>query len=98
MIANNMIGVCEALIYAKNNNIDLERMIGLLQGGAGGSFSLTALGPKMLKGDYEPGFYAEHLHKDLGIVQSESFKQKLLLPGSTQAYKLYGQVVKDGHG
>ena len=90
MIANNMIGVCEALIYAKNNNIDLEQMIKLLEGGAGGSFSLKALGPKMVKGDYDPGFYAEHLHKDLGIVASEAAKQKLLLPGSSQAHKLYG--------
>ena len=68
MIANNMIGVCEALIYSEKNGIDLERMINLCGGGAGGSFSLNSLGPKMIKGDFAPGFYAEHLHKDLGIV------------------------------
>jgi len=68
MIANNMVGVSEALIYSEKHNIDIDKLIKLLGGGAAGSFSLTALGPKMLKGDFNPGFYAEHLHKDLGIV------------------------------
>lgn len=89
MIANNMVGVCEAMIYSQKAGIDIDKMIGLLSGGAAGSFSLTALGPKMNKRDFEPGFYAEHLSKDLSIVLDEAIKNGMSLPGTSLAHQLY---------
>ena len=56
-------------------------MITLLNKGAAGSFSLDKLGPRMLRRDFEPGFYVEHFVKDLGIALEESRKLNLGLPG-----------------
>lgn len=71
MIATTMIGLCESLIYGHKAGLNLDQMIGLLQGGAAGSFSLQKLGPRMLKRDFEPGFYVKHFVKDLGICIEE---------------------------
>lgn len=98
MIANNMIGVTEALIYSHKAGIDITEMIGLLSGGAAGSFSLNALGPKMHKRDFDPGFYAEHLTKDLSIVLDEAVKQNMSLPGTSMSHQLYKSVVANGYG
>lgn len=68
MIANNMVGVSEAFIYSEKHGLDIEKIMTVLGGGAAGSFSLSALGPRMLKGDFDPGFYVEHFHKDLEII------------------------------
>lgn len=60
IIANNMVGVCEALLYGHKVGLNLDQMISLLAKGGGGSFSLEKLGPRILKRDFEPGFYVEH--------------------------------------
>ena len=96
MIANNMVGVCEAFIYAQKFGLDIEKLIPLLGGGAAGSFSLTALGPRMAKRDFDPGFYVEHLHKDLGIVMEEAGKEGLKLPGTKQGKALYQELIEMG--
>lgn len=57
-------------------------MINLLCKGAAGSFSLEKLGPRMLKRDFEPGFYVEHFVKDLGIALSEGQRLGISLPGT----------------
>jgi 3-hydroxyisobutyrate dehydrogenase len=89
MIGNNMIGVAEALIYSHKAGIDIDKMIELLSGGAAGSFSLSALGPRMHKRDFDPGFYAEHFSKDLAIVLDEAKQNNLSLPGTALSHQLY---------
>ena len=56
-------------------------MITLLNKGAAGSFTLEKLAPRMLKRDFNPGFYVEHFVKDLSIVLEESRRMNLGLPG-----------------
>ena len=81
MIATTMIGLCEALIYGHKAGLQLDQLIQLLSKGAAGSFSLEKLGPRMLKRDFEPGFYVEHFVKDLGIALDESKRMGLSMPG-----------------
>ena len=76
-----MIGTCEGLIYGHKAGLDLHQMITLLSKGAAGSFSLEKLAPRMLRRDFDPGFYVEHFVKDLGIALEESRRMKLGLPG-----------------
>lgn len=76
-----MIGVCEGLIYGHKAGLNLDQMIQLLSKGAAGSFSLEKLGTRMLKRDFDPGFYVEHFVKDLTIALDEARKMKLGLPG-----------------
>jgi 3-hydroxyisobutyrate dehydrogenase len=84
-----MVGVCEALVYGHKAGLDLNQMINLLQKGAAGSFSLERLAPRMLRRDFEPGFYVEHFIKDLGIAIEESRSMKLGLPCLCLAAQLY---------
>jgi len=89
MIATTMMGLSEAFVYSHKAGLDIGNWIELLAGGGAGSFSLTALGPRMLKRDFDPGFYVEHFCKDLGIVMSEVQEMGLSVPATAQATQLY---------
>lgn len=93
MIAGCMIGVVEGLLYGHKAGLDLPAMIDLLGGGAAGSFSLAKMGPRMLKRDFEPGFYVEHFVKDLGICLMEAKKMNLALPGLALVNQFYEALV-----
>ena len=86
MIASSMVGLCESLLYAQKAGLNHEAMIALLENGAAASFNLSKLGPRMLKRDFEPGFYIEHFVKDLGIVLDESRRMELSVPGTALAH------------
>ena len=88
-IAAGMIGLCEALLYAHRAGLDLEQTIATIQGGAAGSWSLSNYGPRILRGDLEPGFKIDHFVKDLGIALAEARRMKLALPGTALAEQLY---------
>jgi 3-hydroxyisobutyrate dehydrogenase len=95
-IAAGMIAMCEALLYAHRAGLDLEETIDTIKGGAAGSWSLTNYGPRILRGDFEPGFKIDHFVKDLGIALAEARRMKLSLPGTALAEQLY--VAAQGQG
>lgn len=96
MIATTMVGLCEALIYGHKAGLDLDQMIKLLSKGAAGSFSLEKLAPRMLRRDFEPGFYVEHFVKDLGIALDEAKQMGISVPGTAQAQQLYHALMAQG--
>ena len=97
LVANNMIGVCEAMLYAAKAGLDPARVLSSVAKGAAGSFALSALAPRMLAGDYAPGFYVEHFVKDLGIVLAECERMGIELPGARLARTLYTALAASGH-
>ena len=98
LIASNMIGVCEALLYAFKAGLDLNVVLQSVSSGAAGSWSLSNLGPRMIAGNFEPGFFVEHFLKDMGIALAESRRMKLSLPGLAIAETLYRAVDAQGYG
>ena len=98
LIATNMIGVCEALLYAHQAGLDMESVLQSVSSGAAGSFSLTNLAPRILARDFAPGFYVEHFIKDMGIALAEAERMGLDLPGLKLAKQLYTTLQEDGHG
>jgi len=66
--------------------------------GAAGAWSINNLVPRMIGGDFEPGFYVEHLIKDIGIALEEASRMQLALPGLALARQLYEAVRAQGHG
>ena len=98
LIATNMIGVCEGLLYAQKAGLDPLTVIKSVGSGAAGSWSINNLGPRIIKGDFNPGFFVEHFIKDLGSALEESKRMKLSLPGLTLARQLYETVRAKGHG
>jgi 3-hydroxyisobutyrate dehydrogenase len=98
LIASGMIGVCEALLYAYRAGLDLDTVLRSVEPGAAGSWSLTNYAPRMLKGDFEPGFVVEHFVKDMGIALAEARRMNLSLPGLALAEQLYVALMAQGKG
>jgi 3-hydroxyisobutyrate dehydrogenase len=98
LIATNLIGVCEALLYAYQAGLDLERVMQSVASGAAGSWSLANLGTRMIANDFAPGFFVEHFLKDMGIALAEAKRMNLALPGLALAQQLYISLQATGHG
>jgi 3-hydroxyisobutyrate dehydrogenase len=98
LIATNMIGVCEALLYGYRAGLDLTTVLQSVGSGAAGSWSLNNLGPRIIAGRFEPGFFVEHFLKDMGIALAEARRMQLALPGLALAEQLYRAVEAQGHG
>ncbi|MHC4416359.1 MAG: NAD(P)-dependent oxidoreductase [Planctomycetota bacterium] len=89
LIATNMIGVCEGLLYAVKAGLDPQTVIDSVGSGAAGSWSINTLGPRMVRRDFEPGFSVEHFIKDLTIALDEAGRMGLVVPGLALARQLY---------
>lgn len=98
LIAANMIGVCEALLYAYKAGLDLPTVMQSVAPGAAGSWSLSNLGPRMMANNFDPGFFVEHFIKDMGIALAEAKRMNLALPGLALAHQLYVALQAQGHG
>ena len=98
LIATNMIGVCEALLYAHKAGLDPGTVLKSVGGGAAASWSLNNLGPRIISRDFEPGFFVEHFIKDMGIALEEAKRMNLALPGLALANQLYVAVQAQGWG
>ncbi|MFB5674118.1 NAD(P)-dependent oxidoreductase [Paenibacillus terreus] len=96
-IATNMIGVCEALAYAKHAGLDPEQVLKSIESGAAGSWSLSNLGPRMIAGNFEPGFYVKHFIKDMGIALESAKEMGMDTPGLALAVSLYRQLSELGY-
>ena len=98
LIASNMIGVCEALLYAFKAGLDLPTVLQSVAPGAAGSWSLSNLGPRIIANNFDPGFFVEHFIKDMGIALGEANRMGLCLPGLALAQQLYVALQAQGHG
>jgi 3-hydroxyisobutyrate dehydrogenase len=98
LIASNMVGVCEALLYAYRAGLDLDQVLQSVSSGAAGSWSLSNLAPRMIQGNFDPGFFVDHFIKDMGIALEEAKRMRLALPGLALAQQLYLAVQAQGLG
>ncbi|RLN62488.1 hypothetical protein BBJ29_002143 [Phytophthora kernoviae] len=98
LIATNMIGVVEGLLYAKKSGLDMDEAIRSVSAGAAGSWSISNMGPRIVKRDFDPGFFVDHFIKDMGIALKEAKRMNLSLPGLSLAHQLYVAVKAQGHG
>lgn len=97
LVAASMIGVCEALLYAEKAGLDVTTVLQSVSSGAAGSWSLANLGPRIVQGDFAPGFYVEHFIKDMRIALSEAERMRVALPGLALVSQLYNAVAAQGH-
>ncbi|MHA8137656.1 NAD(P)-dependent oxidoreductase [Lactobacillaceae bacterium Scapto_B20] len=93
MIAGTMTGLSEMLAYGKAAGIDLSDLVNTVSQGSGDNWSLDNYGPRILAGDFKPGFAAKHFLKDLRIALQESEKMAIPLPATNQAKQLYEKMV-----
>ena len=96
-IASAMTGVCEALAYADRAGLDPGTVLDSISAGAAGSWSLTSLAPRILRGDFEPGFFVKHFIKDMRIALESASEMELDLPGLALAEQLYSRLADIGY-
>lgn len=96
-IASNMLGVCEAIAYAEAAGLDPDTVLGSIESGAAGSWSLSNLAPRIIAGNFEPGFYVKHFIKDMGIALEAAKEMGLDTPGLKLAESLYRQLAEKGY-
>ncbi|MDR3183032.1 MAG: NAD(P)-dependent oxidoreductase [Planctomycetaceae bacterium] len=97
LLAGNMLGLCEALVYAHGAGLDLEKVLQSISTGAAGSWALSNMAPRILRGDYAPGFIIEHFVKDLRIVLAEAKRMNLQLRAAELAEQLYAAAEAQGY-
>ncbi len=98
VIAGTMCGVSEALVYGAKAGLDLEKMVNTISKGAAGCWTLDNLAPRVLKGDFEPGFMVDHFIKDMGIALEEAERMELSLPSLALTKQLYLAIKAEGKG
>jgi len=97
-VAINNLGVSEALVFAAAQGIDLEKARAVIAGGAGSSWAMQNYAPKILAGDFRPGFMVDLQQKDLRLVLDAAYAEHLSLPGTSLAHALYTALQQDGGG
>ena len=98
MIAGTMTGMSELLAYANAAGLNLQDVLATVGAGSAANWSLTNYAPRVLAGDFTPGFFAKHFLKDLRIALNEADSMGLDLPATKTAKDLYEQLVNSGHG
>lgn len=97
-IAGTIAGVCEAMAYAKNAGLDIQTMLDSISKGAAGSWQMSNMAPRMLKGDFDPGFFIKHMIKDLDIAVEEAESKELELGILGKVLSMYRTLEEEGKG
>lgn len=95
-IASGMIGVAEAVAFAKKAGLNATDVVETISGGAAASWSLSNLAPRMIRGDTAPGFFIKHIIKDMKIALECAEEMHLEMPGLQLAKRLYDQLAARG--
>ncbi|MFW5635213.1 MAG: NAD(P)-dependent oxidoreductase [Thermodesulfobacteriota bacterium] len=96
VIAGTIIGVCESLLYGYRAGLDLEVMLSSISGGAAACWSLDNLAPRVLRREFDSGFFVEHFIKDMGIALREARQMGIVLPGLALVHQMYLSVAANG--
>lgn len=95
-IASCMLGVCEAIRYAEVAGLDPRNVLKSIESGAAGSWSLSHLAPRMIDGDFAPGFFVKHIIKDMTIALESSESMDFHPKGLALARKIYQELAEAG--
>ncbi|WP_019242497.1 MULTISPECIES: NAD(P)-dependent oxidoreductase [Bacillus] len=98
VIASNMIGVCEAIVYAEKAGLQPQKVLESISTGAAASWSLSNLAPRILNEDYSPGFFVKHFIKDMQIALEEAKEMDMETPGLSLSKKMYEEISEKGEG
>jgi len=98
LVASTTVAMSEGLLYAARAGLDLETVLSSVGSGAAGSWTINNLAPRVLRGDFAPGFFVDHFIKDLAIAVEEADRMGISLPGLENARALYRALQTQGHG
>ena len=95
-IAGSMLATVESLAYARSAGLDPRRVLESIGAGSAASWSLTNLAPRILDGDFAPGFFVKHFVKDMRLALESAEELGRQLPGLRCAKRLYDMLVDEG--
>ena len=98
LVAGTMNAVAEALVFASKSGADLEKTIAAVGGGAAASWQLNTLGPKLIQGDFEPGFMVKLQQKDLRLVIEAAQEMGVSVPGTSLVNQFFVGLISQGLG
>lgn len=98
VITGTMIGVCESLLYGYKAGLNLDTLLQSIRGGSAACWTLDNLAPRILKNNYDPGFFVDHFVKDMSLALEEARRMELKLPGLELTHSLYRHVQALGYG
>ncbi len=96
LVGTTMLGVAEALVFAKKAGVDVEKCHAAVSGGAAGSWQLTNNGGRVLRGDMEPGFKIKDYLKDLRIIMGTAESIEMPLPATSLVQQMYRGMQAEG--
>jgi len=96
-VAVTLEAAAEALLFARQGGLDLAKVIEAIGAGAAGSWQLNNLGPKIVAGDYRPGFFVQLMRKDLRLVGEAARERQLALPGLAMVTSMFNTASALGH-
>ena len=97
-VALTNLGMCEALVFAARSGIDPRVMIEAVSAGAGTSWQLQNLAPRIVERDFRPGFKVAHQRKDLRLALEAAAAMAAPLPGTGLVAELFSALEADGLG
>ena len=95
-VSVNNLAMAEALMLAAASDMDVEKVLDAIGGGAAGSWQLSNLGPRILQGDFAPGFMVKLQQKDLKLVLEAANDIKVALPGVGLAHQFFNIIERAG--
>jgi 3-hydroxyisobutyrate dehydrogenase len=98
LVSLNNLAACEALTLAKQNGLDLQKTLAAIGGGGAGSWQLANLGPKIIAGDWRPGFMIDLQQKDLRLILHAAAQSRTPLPAVGLVSQLFTAAQAAGHG
>jgi len=97
-VALTNLGMCEALVFAARSGIDPRVMIEAVSAGAGTSWQMENLAPRIVERDFRPGFKVAHQGKDLRLALEAAEKVSSPLPGTGLVQQMFAALEADGLG
>ncbi len=97
-VAMNFIGMAEAFALGAKAGVDPAIILKVLSGGYAQTRVMEVRGPKIIQGDYEPGFKSKFHYKDLNIVMDTARALNVPLPASALAHELFTALLAKGRG
>jgi 3-hydroxyisobutyrate dehydrogenase len=98
LVSVTNLAVCEAMVFALQNGLDLAKTLAAVGGGAAGSWQLANLGPKMMDGDFRPGFMIDLQQKDLRLVLQAAGQAKTPALAASLVHQLFAAAQADSRG
>jgi 3-hydroxyisobutyrate dehydrogenase len=96
-VALTLEATAEALLFARSGGLDPARVLEAIGAGAAASWQLNNLGPKIIAGDYRPGFFVKLIRKDLRLVAEAAQHHGLALPGLSLMTSMFNTARALGH-